>query len=305
MLAPQASSAFVCIRCELQLARRRLPAYYRRTSHTNFSTSLRLQHGADELEALSQAAPSTLRITREREPLDRIRKRKGRVVRETSARLGGGIKRLGDDAEILVLREVGDNNPLEVPVEPEQVEPLAVPDILGSLQKEHEALTPEDIRNQLESLRPKIRADLDEPLYVPLKAFIKLIRDLTKGFTQQQLSQFYSAAKNLQQAELRKEVLASLKGPGTTKRTTIRSNWQPGITSITKRLPGVDVNTRNKRVPVSKQLLVDRIIRDLWKLVPLEEVEAHGEIELSLKPWQITMLNSGGTCVPINTFGLS
>jgi hypothetical protein len=45
---------------------------------------------------------------------------------------------------------------------------------------------------------------------------------------------------------------------------------------------------------VSKQLLVDRILRDVWKLVPLEEVEAPGEIELSLKPWQLTLLNAGG-----------
>jgi hypothetical protein len=298
MLAPRASNAFVCIRCELQLARRLLPSCPRRTSHANFSTSARRHDGADELDALSQSATPGPRIRREIQPLDRIRKRKGKVLRETSARLGGGVKRLGDDAEILVLREVGDNALEEAPLKPERAEPLAVPDILASLQQEHKALTPEEVQDRLESLRPQVSTEPDEPLHVSLKTFIKLIRDLTHGFTQQQLSQFYSTAKNVQQAEFHKEVLASLKGEmGTAKRPTIRTNWQPGTTPITKRLPGVDVTTRNKRTPVSKQLLVDRIMRDLWKLVPLEEVEALGEIELSLKPWQITLLNAGGTCL--------
>jgi hypothetical protein len=296
MLAPRASSAFVCIRCELQLARRRLPAYPRRRSHANFSTALRLQDGADELEALSQGPSPSLNIIKEKPQLDRIRKRKGKTVRETSARLGGGMKRLGDDAEILVLREVADNKLQEGSRVPEQSEPLPVPDIVGSLKREHEALTPEDIHHQLESLRPEIHANPDEPLHVPLKAFIKLIRDMNSGFSREQLSQFYSAAKNVQQEELRNEVIASLKGTGTDQRTTTRSNWQPGNTPIARRLPGVDMEKRNKRIPVSKHLLVDRIIRDLWKLVPMEEDEALGEIELSLKPWQVTMLNSGGMC---------
>jgi hypothetical protein len=297
MLAPRASNAFVCIRCELQLARRRLPAYARATSRATFSTSARRQDGADELEALSQPPPSTLRIKREKEPLDRIRRRKGKAIRETSTRLGN-LKLLGDDAEILVLREVGDDAPKEPDSAPEPVERLPVPDISAILQEEHEALTPKDIQDRLESLRPKTDVEIEpgEPHYVSQKSFVKLIRDLTQGFTQPQLSQFYSVVKNVQQKELHKEMLASLKEEtGTTKRPVVRSNWQPGTTPINRRLPGIDVVTRFKRAPVSKQLLVDRIMRDLWKLVPLEEVEGRGEIELSLKPWQITMLNAGGT----------
>jgi hypothetical protein len=299
MLAPRASNAFVCIRCELQLARRRLPAYPRHTPHANFSTSTRRQDGADELEALSSAPTPGMRIKREVQPLDRIRKRKGKVIRETSARLGD-LKLLGDDAEILVLREVGGSKPaVEVPVKPAPAEPVVVPDILASLQQEKGTLTPEEIHKRLESLRPQVHAEPDEPLYVPLKAFVKIIRDLTNGFTQQQLSQFYSARKNVQQDQFRAQMLASLKAESGTSGIPVartRTSWQPGTTPITKRLPGVDVS-RNKRVPISKQLLVDRIIRDLWNLVPLEEVEAPGEIELSLKPWQITLLDAGGMCV--------
>jgi hypothetical protein len=45
---------------------------------------------------------------------------------------------------------------------------------------------------------------------------------------------------------------------------------------------------------VSRQLLVDRILRDAWNLVLLEEIEAPGELELYLKPWQIRLLDVGG-----------
>jgi hypothetical protein len=309
MLAARASNAFVCLRCELQLARRRLPAYPRRTAHANFSTSARRHDDAAELERLSQALTdgvptagnpnNAIKIKREAPPLDRIRRKRGKVIRETSARLGD-LKLMGEDAEILVLREIdGDKPVVKARPEPLPAEPVVVPNILASLQQQKEPLTPEEIHKRLESLRPD--AESDEPLYVPLKAFVRLIRDLTNGFTQQQLSKFYSTAKKIEQTEFRDQMLASLKieseqlGTRTSSART-RTSWQPGTTPITKRLPGVDVS-QNKRVPVSKQLLVDRIIRDLWNLVPLEEVEALGEIELSLKPWQITLLNAGGMCV--------
>ncbi|KAH4112949.1 hypothetical protein HBH47_217740 [Parastagonospora nodorum] len=294
MLARRASNAFVCVRCELRLARR-LPAYARRTSHANFSTSARRHDGAEELEAAaSQGTTPGLRITRGENLPERIRKRKGKVLRETSARLGGGITRLGDDADILVLREVGSNAPQQPVEEPKPAEPIVVPDIVASLQQERKPLTPEEIQERLESLRPQIGAAPNEPVYVPLKTFAKLVRNLNKAFTTQQLAQFYSAAKNVPQETSRQELLASLReGTGAAQHPTVRTNWQPGTTPLAKRLPGAGVKIRNKRAPVSRGLLVDQIMRDIWKLVPLEEVEALGELELTLKPWHVTLLNAG------------
>ncbi|KAL5116451.1 hypothetical protein ACEQ8H_005687 [Pleosporales sp. CAS-2024a] len=296
MLASRASNVFVCVRCELRLACQRTPVTARRSSCASFSTSTRRSDAFDDLEAALQPARPAVRIRKEVQPLDRIYKRKGRLIRETSKRLGEGVTRLGDEAEILVLREVGgDDAPAKAtPRVTTQAETRVAPDILASLEQERAALTPEDIQARLQSLRPGTNAEPDEPVYVSLKTFITLIRDLTSGFTQQQLSQYYSAAKNVQLAEYQTELLASLKGAtGTARHPTTRSDWQPGTTSINKRLPGIDVATRHKRSPVSKQLLVDRIIRDIWKLIPLEEIEALGEIELSLKPSHITLLTSG------------
>jgi hypothetical protein len=299
MLAPRASNAFVCIRCELRHARRHLPAYPPRISHSNFSASAHCRNGADEVvDALSPAPTEGVKIKKEVQRLNRVRARKGKIVRETSERLDG-MKTMGEDAEILVISEVGDEKPVQAPVEPEPMKPIVVPDILASLQQENDALTPRDIHERLESLRPRFYAEPGLAHYVTLKTFVDLIHELTNSFTQQQLSQYYSTTKNVQQAEFHKEILASLKGEtGSMKHPITRTDWQPFTTPIARRLPGADVPTRSKRTPVSKQLLVDRIIRDVWKLVPLEEVEAPGEIELSLRPWEIQMLSVGGTFEP-------
>jgi len=300
MLARRASNALVCVRCELQLTRR-LPAYARRTSHANFSISARRRDGAEELEAAaSQATPPVLRIIKREKSPERIRKRKGKALRETSARLGGGITQLGDDANILVLREVGNNVPEQPVEEPMAAEPIVVPDIIDLLQQERKTLTPEEIQERLESLRPQIGAEPNEPVYVPLRTFAKLVKTLNKAFTTRQLAQFYSAAKNVPQGTSNQELRASLEeGTGSAQHPIVRTDWQPGTTPIAKRLPGAYVKNRNNRAPVSRQLLVDRIMRDIWKLVPLEEVEALGELEVTLKPWHITVLNAGGMSLTI------
>lgn len=295
MLAPRASTAFVCFRCELQLARRRGPSLAR-SSHATFSASARCRDGSQELDATAREPEKGLRILREREPHNRTRRRKGKLIRETSARLGD-LKQLGGDAEILLIREVAEDISKKTEDQEEEIETIEkpeVPDILDTITQQNKTLTPEEVRDRLEGLRPANHGDPNEPHYVTQKTFVKIIRDLMRGFTQPQLSQFYSAAKNLQEKEIHREVLASLKKEKGEARPSIRTNWQPGLTPSSRRLPGAEIPIKSKRTPVSKQLLVDRIMRDVWELVPLEEVEAAGELELSLKPWQSALLNAGG-----------
>ncbi|KAH7082192.1 mitochondrial inner-membrane-bound regulator-domain-containing protein [Paraphoma chrysanthemicola] len=301
MLAPRASTAFVCFRCELQLARRRGPSLAR-SSHATFSASARCRNGSQELDATAHEPEKGLRILREREPHNRTRRRKGKLIRETSARLGD-LKQLGGDAEILLIREVAEDIPKKTEDQEEEIETIEkpeVPDILDTITQQNKTLTPEEVRDRLEGLRPANHGDPNEPHYVTQKTFVKTIRDLMRGFTQSQLSQFYSAAKNLQEKEIHREVLASLKKEKGEERPSIRTNWQPGLTPSSRRLPGAEIPIRSKRAPVSKQLLVDRIMRDVWELVPLEEVEAAGELELSLKPWQSALLNAGDHETPLD-----
>ncbi|RAR06973.1 hypothetical protein DDE83_006694 [Stemphylium lycopersici] len=299
MLAPRAPSAFVCLRCEAQTAPRRLPAVRRRVALANFSASARQhQHGEEIDDALSKPPQSEPRITRVVQPLNRLRKRKGKVVRETSASLKG-IKQLGANADVLVLREIRDVPRGEGAEEPEPIEPsepIQVPDIFASLQQEGKAVSPDDVYQQVESLRPANHGDANGPHHVTQKTFVRLKKLLMHGFTQQQLMLFYSVAKNINQHKVNKGVIESLKrDDDNPNRPFERSEWQPGTTDITKRLPGVDrvVRIMGWRKNVSKQLLVDRILRDAWNLVLLEEVEAPGELELCLKPWQMALLTIG------------
>jgi hypothetical protein len=300
MLAPRTSSAFVCLRCEAQIARRRLPASPRPPSYARFSASARRRDDGGETEH------PTLRIIKFAKPLNRVvKRRKGQQpLRETTANLG--VKRLGDDAEILVLREVRQriqSEPTAATEDPEIIEepePIEVPDIVASLEAEGKAVTPEDIYQQVETLRPLNDGDSNEPHYVKQTAFIKLRKTLMKGFTQHQLVIFYSVAKNIRQERVNQGVIDSIKREEKArdqKRAVERSEWQPGITPITQRLPGVDrhVKIMRYRKNVSKQLLVDRILRDVWNLVLLEEIESPGELELALQPWQLMLLKAGGT----------
>ena len=300
MLASRTPSAFVCLRCEAQLAQRRLPAFIRRTSRAKFSASARHRDGADDLETDSQAQQSKLKIIKEVQRLNRLKRRKGKLIRETSAPLGG-LQRLGDEADILVLKEVADptaDQPDDQPeIIEEPLEPVEVPDIVASLQQEGKVVTPEEIYQQIESLRPQNDTEPGEPHYVKQATFVKLKKLLMTSFTQQQLMAFYSVAKKIRRDQVNKGVLASIKREKSDPKSAVeRSEWHPGTTKITQRLPGLDryVKIKGWNKNVSKQLLVDRILRDAWSLVLLEEIEAQGELELFLKPWQIALLTIGG-----------
>lgn len=305
MLAPRASSAFVCLRCELQLARRPLPALARRNSLAHFSASAQHHDGAAELEALSRAQHSSLKITKEVQPLNRIRRQKGKFIKETSAKLSGR-KSLGDDAEILVVEEVGRKEaPREPASKPKQSEPVEVPDIHASLQVERAAVTSQEVLAQIESLRPQIHVNPDDPQYVTQTTFVKLIKTLMNGFTQQQLAVFYAQSKNAQLYKSPKDAqdgIALKDGRSTTGLSIQRSPWQPGITSIYSR---PSLGGKSKRQPVDKRRIVDRILRESWKLVLLEEIEAPGELELSLRPWQLALLSVGESDTILDKVGTS
>ena len=287
MLAPRASSAFVCLRCELKLARPRTSAPPRQPSHASFSSSTRRHDAADEAQtpapgdvsAQPNAAKSPLRISKEYV-------RKGKIVRQRKAKLG--MKRMDEDADILVLNEAPTReNPEEK--QPEVFEPISVPDILSSLQQDSAPATQEDVEKQLESLRPA-RANPDELHYVTTADFVKLVAALTRGFTTTQLSHYYSAAKSLKQDTMYKMVKATVKA-------TKRSEWHPTTTDIEKRLPGVETVQKQKTRSIRKATLVDKILRDVWKLELLEELEAPGELELRLKEWELKLLQTGGMCM--------
>ncbi len=286
MLAPRASSAFVCLRCELKLARPRTSAPPIRPSTSSFSSSARRHDAAeqDQTPMLSEAPPEnnvpkgSLRISKEF-------MRKGKLVRQRKAKLG--MKRMDEDADVLVLNEAPMRED-EHEQHHELLEPISVPDILSSLQQDSAPATQEDVEKQLASLRPT-RGNPDDTQYVTTADFIKLVAALTRGFTTLQLSGYYSTAKSIEKNAVYKTVQATVQA-------TKRSAWHPTTTDIKKRLPGVEAVNGKKQKPrgIRKATLVDKILRDVWRLELLEEIEASGELELRLKEWELKLLQNGG-----------
>lgn len=299
MLAPRASSAFVCLRCELTLARPRLAALPRRIPHASFSSSSRRRGDAldDELERLE----SNVKPLLSEHPLGRVRKRNGHAIRETTARLEGA-KALGEDAAILVLEGLGEGK-RDITPEPEVIKynddqlPLKLAEALA----DEKPATLEEVVEQLDKLRQKATNDeatAAEGHYVSQAVFTRLSDHLLRAFTSAQLSHYYSQRKGVGKNRVAHEVREGLKElHGKAKRPSERSEWTPGTTQIDRRLPSLNVHSRKKR-GIGKHLLVDQILRDVWKLVMLEELETAGEIELALKDWQLVMLTSGGTVSP-------
>lgn len=292
MLAPRASSAFVCRPCELKLARLRLSAPSPRPSRADFSTTARRQHVADELDTpLPGETPAQADVAERPIPDLRISReymRKGKMIRQRKAKLG--MKRMDEDADILLINEAPEREHVEK--KQAELEPIAVPDILSSLQQDNAPATPEDVARQLDSLRPA-RGNPDEPHYVTTADFVKLVAALTRGFTTAQLSRYFSAEKSIKQDNVFKVVKAAVKA-------TKRSEWHPTTTSIETRLPGVETIKvpKQKTKSIRKATLVDKILRDVWKLQLLEELEAPGELELRLKEWELKLLQAGGMYTP-------
>ncbi|KAF2875468.1 mitochondrial inner-membrane-bound regulator-domain-containing protein [Massariosphaeria phaeospora] len=305
MLAPRASSAFVCIRCELGLARRRVPIRSPiAPAHANFSASTRRRDAHDEAAAVLPRPRSQITLPG---AYGKIRRRKGKApLMERTARLGG-VKQLGDDAEILVLTEMGDAPEEEsTPPEPE-VENQEAPDFLASLESENTPLSLEDGKAQIEGLRPKPQGDATEPHYITQATFIKLSKALIKGFTSPQLSHYYLDVTGLQSSKMKSQIMgdALVHQRSAAKQSIERTQWHPGTTPLKRRLPGLDV----KRTPkssrnLSKPLLADQILRNVWKLELLEEIEAPGELEMTFRSWQLSLLNSGGSPTPLDRIGL-
>lgn len=286
MLAPRASSAFVCLRCELKLARPRTSAHPRPPSSANFSSSARRHDAADEAQTLppseppakEDAAKRSLRISKEYI-------RKGKIVRQRKAKLG--MRRMDEDADVLVLNTASVHEEREK-TEPEVIEPISVPDILSSLQQDSAPATQEDVEKQLESLRPT-RGNPDEPQYITTVDFVKLVAALTRGFTTPQLKGYYSTATKTKKSKVIKLLEQATQA-------TKRSNWHPTTTDIKTRLPGVEPSVGKHAKPRSlrKATLVDKILRDVWKLELLEELEASGELEIRFSQWQLKILQTGG-----------
>jgi hypothetical protein len=127
---------------------------------------------------------------------------------------------------------------------------------------------------------------------------------LYDGFTVNQLSKYFAHCKGLSQKRGKDEVMADLSSMVSTAKQPIgKTPWYPGTTPLKARLPGSgDVPTHAKRV--NKSILVDQIVRKGWGVVLLEELESAGELEITLKPWQVLLLNTAASSAVSQHLGM-
>lgn len=301
MIAPRASGAFVCLRCELRATRPRpSPSLVRRLPYANFTTSTFRRNNdsdhPDDAELPTSADPQE-KGKLSAHPLGRVHKRKGKILQEKVARLHNQ-KTLGSEASIIVLRELADGTASSDPSEPSgPPEYDASPkepsqSILASLKEAGSPLAQNEINQLLDGLRPEVSSAPGEPQYISRSEYQRLSSYLYDGFTVNQLSKYFAHCKGMGQNKGKEEVMADLSSMVTTaKRPIGRTPWYPGTTPLKARLPGSgDASTRAKRV--NKSILVDQIVRKGWGAVLLEELESAGELEVTLKPWQVYLLNS-------------
>jgi hypothetical protein len=218
---------------------------------------------------------------------------------------------LGSEANILVLGDVGRRSKKADLPPPEPIAPIEIeaPNLLKSLQRDSPPPSPEEINKQIDILRPSESNSPSEPHRLTSRAFVKLTRSLCKGFTAKQLSGYYAAAKNLSQKRLRRHMADAVKPKQPDINAPIaRTRWQPTDKPNPRmdiRLPGLMALDHNssapptnktpiKSRPLTKEALADGIIRNIWRVELLEEVEGNGQLELSLRPWQLHLLLNAG-----------
>jgi hypothetical protein len=213
-----------------------------------------------------------------------------------------GVKTLGEDADILVLKQLRrrrrENRQSETDIQPLS-EAQNASNILAQLEAEAAQVGEEEVNQQIEKLRPKTYSTSDEPHFITQAAYKKIAKGLAQGFTVPQLSRYFSVANGIKQSgqdeKLNDGPQAELKAKmGTGKRPVDRTQWYPGTTAFAKRRVEASFLKGQKSKPPSKSALVDQILRNVWNFVLLEEIEGDGELELALKPWQISLLNVGG-----------
>ncbi|KAL1628127.1 hypothetical protein SLS56_005947 [Neofusicoccum ribis] len=223
----------------------------------------------------------------------RIRGRKGKKLRETSAPLQRSY--LGVGSEVLILRdviepetneEVEDNDPADDTDAAKRRREIREA-LEASIAKQQAVSNQEEVNEQINKLRP---VSPDGPFYPAFvtrqdsKALRKALRD---GYNVAQLRRYASVEEGFQQLrELKREEKAE-------GGLLWKSAWQEGTSPMEQRLPEAATTV----VPVEKMTkvnLVDRIVRDIWDVNVIEDNEALGEIEVKLEPWQLDLLMPDG-----------
>ncbi|KAK3047853.1 hypothetical protein LTS18_013054, partial [Coniosporium uncinatum] len=201
MFARPSSSAHVCLRCRLGLARqlRIRPTPSQHLYASSAASAAAAGQDGDE----SHGAPGfrkPYKPFKDRYPLGKVRGRQGKEVREDTAPLE--IDSLGEPSEVIVLRDANIDAPRRQSGsqdgQREKESPSINEDILGSISQEKDAPEQEAVDEQLEGLRPSQEdGATNESVVLSQGEFGVLFKEIHDGFTKEQLGKYVASRQSM------------------------------------------------------------------------------------------------------------
>ena len=304
----------ICLRCQYRLATRRL---FRRKplDGTRYPVSSRFSSSAQN-GAPHQLDPDDLVV----HDAQSVSKHTGDVSSYSSYRPGRNIWRhadlhikdplgfdaLGRPAEILVLRnelqkalvkrgEKANPGRADITVNNQ----ASSDELLASIDAERGIIGADRVLANIESLRDSWVSNLGDRFGTPTPSEVEnLSRKLRDGFTTEQLLQYFHGGSPSGPMEIDYDFTSqrykwSAWTPGRTSfpgnaSSRLRSLKTVGDNSNTASRGGV-LMERTKRRPI-KQIVVDKIMRQLWRLQTEQEKELLGELDVWIQPEHLDLV---------------
>ncbi|KAF2101276.1 hypothetical protein NA57DRAFT_72718 [Rhizodiscina lignyota] len=306
--APRSLGASICLQCQFRIWRRTLaaskthPKRFRVSSHNSlFSTTAYHNDSAERQDVLETKATihrsSFTKKFKVLYPHGRIRGRRGKEVVEDSAPLD--IESLGEPSEIIVLKEADfdepqkqekgnrtDSEPSTVGAKDDHAS-VSTEEILRSIKDDTTAPSQDAVNKHLDTLRSQMSPrDVASSKTLSWAEYVTLRSKIFESYSAKQLLGYttYIQKKTSRGKDTHAASRANKK-----ELRIVRSQWVPGRSSWTHRLPLEDTG-KEKMLLSKKAVLVDVVLRSYWNI----EVENEfGQLELRGQRWQLELLNAG------------
>ncbi|KAL9084433.1 MAG: hypothetical protein Q9165_008071 [Trypethelium subeluteriae] len=213
---------------------------------------------------------------------------------KNSAKLG--IDSLGKPAEVILLRdEESDETPekrkwrsilVKDDVPKEDLSLLSQEEIVTMVGLEEDDPDQSQINANLDKLRANMGADRHTPISVSKTEYDDVYDILFKGYTTEQLMEYVETTAPA--------VGSSSLHTGHDPVFLFQSIWKPGESSTSERVPTLErlqFDEAEQKSP--KSALVNRLMQDHWRIQVQEAEDATGEIEVGVRPWQLSLLTLG------------
>ncbi|KAK8199326.1 mitochondrial inner-membrane-bound regulator-domain-containing protein [Phyllosticta capitalensis] len=205
---------------------------------------------------------------------------------------------LGQKAEVLVLRDVdidfghkGEMSYDEAGAADAKEREQAREEIEASIASETSVAGQEEVNVAINQLKPKS----GKVRRIFSAEHLEKLRKSLHGFLLPQLRRFVKIAEDERKLEALKRIddriNAKENNDEASSRELPKSIWQEGITDIETRLPRGALYLEPERL--KKAELIDYIIKRIWHVTTVEEMDAVGEIEVGVKLWHLELVTRG------------